>query len=215
MSTPKARGPYAKSAERQASIAAAALEIVRESGHQSMTTAEVASRAGVSERTLFYHFPTRDHVLVAVLQRIDELSQAEALAAYGPDPKDGLDEVIDLILGSIAGESWKAALSVSLNGQAQDPTHPAHDYFVGHYERAVHGFVQLLRARQEVGLAHPELDVVSVARRVVAVWDGLQAMWLVTPDFDLRAEVAAAFRQLSGENVMEYRQALDDLAAGF
>lgn len=213
MTSTKSRGPYAKTVERKASIAEAALELIRESGHRSLLVADVARRAGVSERTLFYHFPTRDHVLVAALERVDELSQAEVEAQYAAVPDD-LERLIELLTGSISGEPWKAALTVALNGHAQEPEHPAHDYFVGHYARAIDGFGKLLRARQEAGLAHPDLDVVGVARRVVAVWDGLQAQWLVTPDFVLAKEVTAAFRQLSGQNVMEFRQVLDDLGAG-
>lgn len=56
---------------------------------------------------------------------------------------------------------------------------------------------------------HPDLDPEPVARRLVAVWDGLQAQWLVTPDFDLADEILASFRQLSGQNVMEAKVAFE------
>ena len=206
------RGPYAKTAARRTAIADAALEIIRTLGHQNLTTGEVARRAGVGERTLFYHFPTRDHVLVAALERIDELSTSEALTHYATSPPDEyLQRVIELLVESISGEPWKAALSIALSGHAQDPDHPAHEYFVRHYATAVAGFAELIRSRQAAGLAHPDLDAEGVSRRFVAVWEGLQAQWLVNPSFDLRKEIGGAFRQLSGQEVMEFRQALDAL----
>lgn len=209
------RGPYAKTAERRTSIADAAIEVIREIGPVALTTPEVARRAGVTERTLFYHFPSRDHVLVAALERVDELSTAEALAQFAADvPERYLEHVMDLLMRSVSGEPWKAALTVTLSGHAQDPNHPAHEYFVRHYAQAIAGFAAMVRVHQAQGLAHPDLDVESVARRLVAVWEGLQAMWLVTPNFDLAKEVTAAYRQLSGQNVMAFRQVLDGLVAG-
>jgi len=71
----------------------------------------------------------------------------------------------------------------------------------------------MLRHRQHRGLAHPDLEPEAVARRLVAVWDGLQAQWLVSPTFDLADEILAAFRQLSGQNMMEARQALEQALA--
>ena len=50
-------------------------------------------------------------------------------------------------------------------------------------------------------------------RVIVAVWAGLRARWLVAPTFDLADEILAAFRQLSGQNMMEARQALEQALA--
>ena len=71
----------------------------------------------------------------------------------------------------------------------------------------------MLRHRQHRSLAHPDLEPEAVARRLVAVWDGLQAQWLVAPTFDLAEEILASFRQLSGQNVMEARQAFEQALA--
>ena len=67
----RTRGQGAKTPERRAAIARAALDIVTEVGHRALTTAEVAARAGLSERAMLYHFPTRDHLLVAALELAD------------------------------------------------------------------------------------------------------------------------------------------------
>jgi len=41
----------------------AALELFRERGYEATTTAEIAARAGVTERTFFRHFPDKREVL--------------------------------------------------------------------------------------------------------------------------------------------------------
>jgi hypothetical protein len=112
-----------------------------------------------------------------------------------------------------AERPWKVRLAVALSAYAQDPDHPAHDYFVRHNAYATEQFARLMVMMQRRGDAHPDLDPVRVARRLIAVWDGLQAQWLVTPDFDLAVEVQESFRQLTGQNVMAVRQAIDEVMA--
>src|SRR5271154_561564 len=41
----------------------AALELFREHGYEATTTAEIAARAGVTERTFFRHFPDKREAL--------------------------------------------------------------------------------------------------------------------------------------------------------
>ena len=74
-STTRTRKPYAKTVERRLAVARAALEIIREKGHRALTTAEVASRACMSETAMLYHFPSRDHILVAAMELADRDSR--------------------------------------------------------------------------------------------------------------------------------------------
>lgn len=48
-----------------AALRLAALESFTERGYEATTTAQVAERAGVSEMTLFRHFPTKEALLLA------------------------------------------------------------------------------------------------------------------------------------------------------
>jgi len=206
------RGPYAKSAERRSSIAGAALDLIQRDGHADVTVAQVAAEAGVSERALFYHFPTRDHVLVAALELSDELT-VDDMGSRDDSQLGDVDQVVSTLARLDAGHVWKVRLVTYLSARAQEPEHPAHAYFIRHNEAAIQGFANMLRHRQHRGLAHPDLEPEAVARRLVAVWDGLQAQWLVAPTFDLADEILAAFRQLSGQNVMEARQAFEQALA--
>ena len=141
MTSTKTRGPYAKTAERKASIAEAALELIRESGHRSLLVADVARRAGVSERTLFYHFPTRDHVLVAALERVDELSQAEVEAQYAAVPDD-LERLIELLKGQ--GSTFWFTARLQRGQPAQGP-----ELVVHQVERPVERHRQAVRGSHQ------------------------------------------------------------------
>lgn len=99
------RGRYAKSAERRTSIAAA-LHLNQQNVHADVTVAHVATKAAVSERALFYHFPTRDHVLVAALKLSDELT-VDDMAGRDPGQLSDIDQVVAALARLDAGHVWK------------------------------------------------------------------------------------------------------------
>ncbi|TQM39078.1 TetR family transcriptional regulator [Pseudonocardia cypriaca] len=78
-------------AEARRRLQQAALELYRERGFDKTTTAEIAARAGVNERTFFRHFPDKREVLFdgeADLRA--ELTQAVADAPAGLQPLEVL-----------------------------------------------------------------------------------------------------------------------------
>ncbi|GAA5168624.1 MULTISPECIES: TetR family transcriptional regulator [Amycolatopsis] len=78
-------------AEARQRLRQAALELYRERGFDGTTTAEIAARAGVNERTFFRHFPDKREVLFdgeADLRA--ELTQSVAEAPGGLPPFDVL-----------------------------------------------------------------------------------------------------------------------------
>jgi AcrR family transcriptional regulator len=69
----------------------AALELYRERGFDQTTTAEIAARAGVTERTYFRHFPDKREVLFDGEATVRAtLTQAVAEAPAGLEPLDVL-----------------------------------------------------------------------------------------------------------------------------
>lgn len=58
--------------EKVDALVAAAEALFVEQGFAGASTARLASAAGVSERTLFWYFPSKDHLLVAVLAQVTE-----------------------------------------------------------------------------------------------------------------------------------------------
>ena len=212
--TPAKRGPYAKSAQKRAAIAKAAYDVVMEVGHPQLTTAAVAAKAGMLERTMLYHFPTRDHLLVAAIDYFEghlETGDGERGRERPLATPDQFRDLIDTLAQRSPSEDKRLQLQVALASAAQDPAHPAHAFFQRHYERVMAEMVELMKARQAAGLAHPDRDPVRMARQFIAVWDGLQQNWLIRRDFDLTEEITEAFREISGQNAMEARAAVQDL----
>ena len=69
----------------------ATLELFRERGYDATTTAEIAARAGVTERTFFRHFPDKREALFDGEEAFrDALTDAVAGAPEGLAPMDAL-----------------------------------------------------------------------------------------------------------------------------
>ena len=205
------RGPHARSAQRRRQICEAVLAVVDEQGHENLTTADVARRAGASEPAVVYHFPTRDHLLVAGLQHMQDVAE-EQLGSALPEVTD-LDDLVQVAHAAI-GHERRPRLCTCLTGAAAIAGHPAREHFRAYYARGVEVWSQVIEQRQLSGRAHPGLDPVEVARQVMATWDGLHTQWLVDPTFDLPGALVAAVRRLSGQNWMETRQLILRTDAG-
>ncbi|WP_165759602.1 TetR/AcrR family transcriptional regulator [Rathayibacter oskolensis] len=204
-SAPTKRGPYASTQKRRATIIAAVVALVDELGHEGVTTALVSQRSGVSETTVLYHFPSKDHLLVAALAAIEEQAAAESHV--------DLDEtVIDARsfrhLPAPEATDPRFRLMTAMKGWAASPDHPASEYFAGRNARMVEVFTRLVEHSQRTGLAHPAADPRVTALQVIAVWDGLSQLWVSDPSFDLGAAVEDAIRRLTGQNLMEIQKLL-------
>jgi AcrR family transcriptional regulator len=60
-------------ADRRREIADAALRVVAEQGLSRFTAIAIAREVGVSDAALFRHFPTMDAIVLAVLDRVEEI----------------------------------------------------------------------------------------------------------------------------------------------
>lgn len=212
MTQARTRGPGVKTPERRAAIARAALEVVTEVGHRALTTAAVAARAGISERAMLYHFPTRDHLLVAALEVSDADREVDYVERHARSHGAQVETLAEEFASQAMRNDRVIRLMAALTAAATDPDHPAHPYFVEHHERAQSGLAHVVRAEQAAGLAHPELDPEETATQLLAMWLGLESLWLLRQDFDLAASLTSAFRRLTGRALMEQRALLDKLS---
>jgi AcrR family transcriptional regulator len=105
---PSSTPPRARSRERQREdtrqrIYDAAMEIFRRDGFDAARVDDVARAAGVSHGTFYFHFATKDEVLIQCL-RASETRVAAAIEAVPADA--GLLPVLDVAAGIIAKE-WE------------------------------------------------------------------------------------------------------------
>lgn len=85
--------------EARERLASAALELAAERGFDAVTTAEIAARAGVTERTYFRHFPDKREALFDGERLLTDWV-TQAFAAVPPDvaPWPAMREVVERIV---------------------------------------------------------------------------------------------------------------------
>lgn len=194
---PRTRLPAAR---RRAQLLDAATALVAAHGYRGVALQDVADACGITVAGLLYHFPSKDELLVAVLEHRDA-TDARALARRldlpeGDDPFTApppagttLAGYCQALVDINADHREVVRLYTVLETESLDPQHPAHDYFERRQRRALASFA---------ALARDVPDPAGLARHVLALMDGLQVQWLRDPDVDLRAAWATAAAGVPG-----------------
>lgn len=175
-----------RSSERRAEIIQAATEVIAERGYRGATLAAVAERVGLTQQGLMHYYPTKEALLVAVLEARDQWDMASA-ALHGRSWP--LEVVANLVDYNATRPGIVQAFTV-LVGDSVTEGHPAQAYFRNRYAHVREGGAEALRA--EYGDRLPGgLTPERAATLLAAVMDGLQVQWLLDPD---AVDMPAAFR---------------------
>ena len=167
---------YAKGRIKRAEILDQAISLFGEAGYRGASLRELAGRCGLSHTGLLHHFPTKESLLLAVLEHRDEADSARLSGAgTGLAVLRGLVELAALN----ATRPGIVELFAVLSAEATAADHPAHAYFVQRYlttVRTVERAYEQLRADASL---RPGVEPGAAARQLVALMDGLQIQWLL------------------------------------
>jgi AcrR family transcriptional regulator len=185
------RGGYAKGDARRELVVQVATEIFGTQGFRAATMRQIAAACGISRTGLLHHFPTKESLLEAVLAHRDAGPEEpiDAGAASG-DGRTRLCRLLVVVERNATQPRIVNLFSV-LSAEAGDPAHPAHDYFVRRYARLRAELQQTLTTLAEAGQLVPGTDPPALAIEIIALMDGLQVQWVLTPD---EIDMAAVLR---------------------
>lgn len=93
--TPGTRRGYAKGRAKRIEILDQAMALFGEAGYRGASLRVIATRCGISHPGLLHHFPTKEALLLAVLQRRDDVDD-EWLALGVTRGVDHLRRLVDL-----------------------------------------------------------------------------------------------------------------------
>ncbi|CAM5500593.1 TetR/AcrR family transcriptional regulator OS=Streptomyces alboniger OX=132473 GN=CP975_10750 PE=4 SV=1 [Streptomyces alboniger] len=171
-----------RSEERRGEILRAALEVIAERGYRGASLGAVAERVGLTQQGLLHYFPTKEALLVAVLEARDQWDAV-------PRGEWRLDLLGPLVEYNAMRPGIVQTFSALL-GESVTDGHPARAFFTGRYEMVRGSFATVLRA--EYGERLPSgLTPEAAAPLLVAVMDGLQYQWLLDPE---AVDMPGAFR---------------------
>ncbi|MEV5970929.1 TetR/AcrR family transcriptional regulator [Streptomyces sp. NPDC051921] len=175
----------ARSEERRTEIVRAALEVIAERGYRGASLGAVAERVGLTQQGLLHYFPTKEALLVAVLEERDrwDTSGARDPGKWRLDLMESLVEYNAMRPGIV--QTFSALL-----GESVTEDHPARAFFTERYTQVRENMAEVLRA--EFGEELPGgLTPERAAPLLTAVMDGLQFQWLLDPE---AVDMPASFR---------------------
>lgn len=176
MSAEVSRG-YAKGRAKRREIIDQAMAMFGEVGYRGASLREIAARCGISHPGLLHHFPTKESLLLAVLEHRDEVD----IAWVGLDDTDGvvtLRRLVELVELNTTRRGIVELYAV-LSAEATSADHPAHAFFVDRYRTSVDAAVRAYRQAGDAGQLRDGIDAEVAGRQLIALMDGMQVQWLL------------------------------------
>ncbi|BCJ45930.1 TetR family transcriptional regulator [Actinoplanes ianthinogenes] len=173
-------GSYRVGIARREAILEVATGYFARGGYHHTSMVRIAADVGITEGGLLHHFPSKKHLLLAVVERRIR-SAAQWLDDLPPEAtgRDVLRRLAGVTERQLA-EPGLIELFVIVSAEAADTSSPAHSLFAERYDNAVHGLAALLRRAVATGEFLPDTDCVAVARECIANSDGLQLQWVLS-----------------------------------
>jgi AcrR family transcriptional regulator len=193
MVTRKPRGSYAKGTAKREEIIERAIDAFGRNGYHGTSMREIASACKLSQAGLLHHFPNKESLLVAIVDK-REREQLDNPEISRPTVESSLDRY----LKQVSANQKNVALTrlwANLVGEATDPEHPAHNYFKERYNRSRERFADVMAKLN--GRKKPNREDKLKAELFIALWDGLQNQWLIDEDFDMRPAFKYALEMFS------------------
>ncbi|MGW6689154.1 TetR/AcrR family transcriptional regulator [Streptomyces sp. NPDC054961] len=177
----------ARSEERRAEIVRAAVEVIAERGYRGAALGTVAERVGLTQQGLLHYFPTKEALLVAVLEERDRWDTGGGRRAEAGAWR------LDLLASLVDYNAMRPGIVQTFSallGESVTEGHPAREFFAERYAQVRGEMTAVLRA--EFGERLPSgLTPEQAAPLLTAVMDGLQYQWLLAPE---AVDMPGAFR---------------------
>ncbi|MDI3193645.1 TetR/AcrR family transcriptional regulator [Pseudarthrobacter sp. AL07] len=176
---PSRRGPYAKSTERRQAILVAAHAVFAAHGYRGGSLQDVADHLGMSQTSLLHYFPSKSDLLLAVLNWRDSNTGD---GTTPPDPGEGLVDAV--IRQARFNEEVPGVIELYTVLCAESVTdgHPGREFFTERFDRLRGSYARRFTQLAEEGRLRPGVEPEAAAASLIALWDGIQTQWLLSPD---------------------------------
>ncbi|MEE4545238.1 TetR/AcrR family transcriptional regulator [Streptomyces sp. V4-01] len=167
-----------------------ALTLFYAHGVRAVGVDRIIEESGVAKATFYKHFPAKDKLALAYVEKIDDVCSGQlhgAAEAAGPDPAAQLVGVFDALTGMCHAEGFRGCAFVNAAAEAE-PGSPVHALAVRH-KRDVRAWMRRLAER--AGAADPD----QLARTLTLLMDGVLAGGALAPD-PLAAQAAKTAARL-------------------
>lgn len=165
---------------RRHDIIEAAMELIRHEGVSKLTTRSLAKAVGIAQPTLFLHFGNKSHVLVALVDSIQEGLRQElmSLALNQMTPLEQIKTVVRTHLNFIQNQPGIPRLLFSEELQSGDPIFRERmDQLVMFFLKFISGMISAAQEAEEI-----RADIIpqQAACLLIASVQGLALRWVLT-----------------------------------
>lgn len=192
-STRRPGRPKAGSEDKKARILAEALTLFSTRGYVGTSLADIARASDISKAGLLHHYSSKDQLLAAVLDERDRRTMSRL-----PGGDAGAEVALDAWVEMVAHNQRHpdgVALYTAMSAAVIDADHQAHPWFRQQLMSAIAYLVDALERGKATGEVRADAPSEQIARKLVALSDGLQVQWLCARvdgggDVDMRGVTA-------------------------
>jgi AcrR family transcriptional regulator len=189
----------------------AAYKLFRRRGFFRIGVDEIASAAGITKRTLYYHFRSKDRLLAAVLGSQHERTFA-TFQTFGVDLSGSPEQMIDALFHELvtwsAKPGWAGSGFTRLAIELADlPGHPARSIGRQH-KAALEKYLAELLAKAGV------MSPLQRAREIQLLAEGAMVMILIHGDRTYAEAAAAAAKRLVSGSIPRARSSRGQAGPG-
>ena len=190
---------------RRGAILDQAIGAIGERGYYGFTISELAQRCGLSNAGLLYHFASKDELLLAVLDEIEERETEILLplvqaASEGTPDAHSMMAVLDVLRTMMVRSTTQPELGrlfAELQVESLNKSHPGYAWWQRRESAVLGLFARLIAPYVE--------DAASTALHLAAMLDGLFLRWLhAGRSFD----AVAAWERALGKLLPEFTAAI-------
>jgi AcrR family transcriptional regulator len=184
-----------KGSGRRGEILEAAMRRFASDGYQNAAIGDIARDVGLSLPGLLHHFPSKEQLLLAVLDKRDQ-DGVLAMGRLPTDIEDLLSRLVELCKKNVEIAEVVRAFAV-LNGESLTKDHPATRWFIERARQLQLEIGNIFERAAMEGRVRAGLNGAALATELIAVMDGLQALWLRDPEqFDMVAALQLYIERL-------------------
>ncbi|OUM08074.1 TetR family transcriptional regulator [Pseudomonas syringae] len=184
---PKRRRAPKGDMRRKALLDAATVVFARD-GYSSASMREVALLAGITTVGLLHHFPNKEALLGALLERRDQRVTSRFQDLTTELTLEGFLKFLKLSMSFSIENADECQAALLMNTESLSPAHPACSWHQERFQLTHEHARGHLNALIEAGEVRADINVKALAQEIFSVMDGLQIQWLRSPeDVDVMA----------------------------
>ncbi len=175
---------------RREALLDAATVIFARDGYSSASMRDIAALVGITTVGLLHHFPNKEALLTALLERRDQRVVSRFKTLTTGMTLDTFIQFLKMSMGFSVENAAECQASMVMNTESLSPAHPAWSWHKDRFHLTHQHAQGHLSALKEVGEIRADVDVKALAQEIFSIMDGLQIQWLRSQD---DVDVAAVF----------------------